>query len=174
MPARKSTVPSTRHQMQSTTIGAVGSRAWYWYSMHQGSYFWTSPRLTTITKVDKQFNDFTNKCGLLRLHHKTSWIASVKNLQVDCQKQKMKRQVCNFSCDKGTVWLTVWISYVSNQYNIQPLRKGKRLVGTGSVTCYRDEFGIFLTDVERRPVCKWKKSTALYFIPPPKSHIYCT
>jgi len=82
-------------------------------------------------KVNDNFNDFTNKCGLLRLHEKTSWITQVRHLNVQCGPQKQKRQVCQFSCDKG-----------------------KRLVGTDHVTCYRDEQGIFLSDVDRRPVCK--------------------
>ena len=54
-------------------------------------------------KVNDNFNDFTNKCGLLRLHEKTSWITQVRHLNVQCGMQKQKRQVCQFSCDKGTI-----------------------------------------------------------------------
>ena len=82
-------------------------------------------------KSEMGFNDHTERCGRLRDHAKTSWILDVENLNVECADHKRKQQHCKFSCSNG-----------------------RQIKGTNVVTCYRNENGIFLTDVPEIPSCK--------------------
>lgn len=94
---------------------------------------WSEPRGTLVQcyKADLGFSDYTEKCGRLRDHPKMSWIGDIKNLNVQCDRKRRLAQTCNFSCSNG-----------------------RPLSGTSSVTCHRNETGIFLTDVEKEPSCK--------------------
>ena len=82
-------------------------------------------------RVNLEKNVFIQKCGRLRDHPKTSWVADVRNLNVFCEKKRKKAQICKFSCSNG-----------------------RKLSGSPSVVCERTPEGIFLRDAEERPSCK--------------------
>merc|ERR1712176_204059 len=94
---------------------------------------WSEPKGTLVQcyKSTPGFMDYTQKCGRLRDHPKTSWVADVRNLNVFCEKKRKKAQICNFSCSNG-----------------------RKLSGSSSVVCERTRDGIFLRDAKQRPSCK--------------------
>ena len=108
---------------------------------------WSQPKGTIVQcyKSTPGFMDYTQvgnsqikpckqriqKCGRLRDHPKTSWVADVRNLNVFCEKKRKKAQICKFSCSNG-----------------------RKLSGSPSVVCERTPEGIFLRDAKERPSCK--------------------
>jgi len=90
---------------------------------------WSEPTDTRIECVqsDPNFNDFTEQCGRLRDHPKSSWVMNTKHLKIICGRKKKRRQECELSCSRG-----------------------KNLSGASTIACSRNSTGIFLESFEER------------------------